>query len=288
MTKLNFCKLCLYSTTHPFGIIIDEDGICSGCRIHREKDTLDWRYRMKLLKKIASQYKSSNKKNYDCIVPVTGGTDSYFTLHIVKNILKLNPLLVSYNKYFNTNTGIENLSNLRIKFDADILIQNVNPISVKKITKHTMFNFGSIYWPILAGQTSFPVQVACKYQIPLIIWGAHQGIEQVGMHSYTSEVEMSRRYRKNHDLMGIEADDLLDNFDTLKESDIFQYRYPEDSLIEKIGVRGIYLNNYIRWDQKVQNELMISLYNYKTKNLIGHLTGTIMLIVLIIWKFMIY
>ena len=48
-----------------------------------------------------------------------------------KNKLNLNPLLVTYNKYFNTELGIKNLANLRIRFDCDILIQNVNPISVK-------------------------------------------------------------------------------------------------------------------------------------------------------------
>lgn len=30
------------------------------------------------------------------------------------------------------------------------------------------------------------------------------------------------------------------------------------------GVRGIYLNNYVRWDTKAQHELMIKLYGYET------------------------
>ena len=68
---------------------------------------------------------------------------------------------------------------------------------------------GSIYWHCIAGQTVFPVQIACKFKIPLIIWGAHQGVDQVGMFSHTDEVEMTRKYRKEHDLMGYEAEDLL-------------------------------------------------------------------------------
>ena len=36
---------------------------------------------------------------------------------------------------------------------------------------------------------------------------------------------MTRRYRKDHDLMGYEADDLLSVFDSLTEADIWQYRY---------------------------------------------------------------
>tara|TARA_B100000795_G_scaffold269973_1_gene261507 strand:- start:4423 stop:5694 length:1272 start_codon:yes stop_codon:yes gene_type:complete len=263
-TEIQFCKECLYANTHPLGITFNDQGICSGCQIHKEKYELDWNERFKKLKKIAKNYKSNSKKNYDCIVPVSGGSESYFVLHIVKNILKLNPLLVSYNKYFNTELGIRNLSNLRIKFDCDIIIQNVNPNSVKKITKETLRNFGSIYWPCIAGQTVFPVQSAIDLKIPLIIWGAHQGTEQTGMFSHKHEVEMSRRYRKDHDLMGYEADDLLSSFNTLNEDDIWQYRYPDDYDVSRADVKGIYLSNYIPWDPKKQDELMIKKYQFKT------------------------
>src|SRR3990167_6859519 len=264
MSDIKFCKRCLYSSAHPLGLTLDEEGICSGCRIHEEKDTLDWAERWQKLEKLVQPYRSQDGRNYDCIVPVTGANDSYFIVHLVKNRLKLNPLLVTYNKYFNTPLGIRNLANLRIRFNCDILSQNVNPMSVKKITRSTLRKFGSIYWPCLAGQTVFPVQTAVKYKVPLIIWGAHQGVEQVVMFSHEHEVEMTRRYRKDHDLCGVEADDLLHVFDTLAEDDIWQYRYPDDSVLNEVGVRGIYLGNYIRWDPKAQHELMIKMYGYKS------------------------
>ena len=109
--KINFCKRCLYSDSHPLGIIINENGVCSGCTIHEEKDKLDWNERFNLLKKIIKDYKSKNKNNYDCVIPVTGSQDSYYTVHLAINKLGLKPLLVSYNKYFNTPLGIKNLSN---------------------------------------------------------------------------------------------------------------------------------------------------------------------------------
>ncbi len=258
------CQRCFYSIDHPLGLIIDDEGICSGCRIHEEKDEIDWNQKWNSLKNIVKRYKSKSKKNYDCIIPVSGANDSYFIVHQVKNKLGLNPLLVSYNKYYNTPLGIRNLANLRIKFGCDILIQNVDPNKVKKITRTTLREFGSIYWHCIAGQTAFPVQTAVRYKIPLIIWGAHQGLEQVGMYSHDHQVEMSRRYRKDHDLMGQEADDLLYLFDTLTENDIWQYRYPDDYEINKLGIRGIYLGNFIRWDPKAQHEEMIKLFDYKT------------------------
>jgi len=257
----------LYPENHPLGIVFDENNVCSGCRVHEEKDSIDWNKKWEKLTEIALQYKLKKKSTYDCIVPVTGAHDSYFIVHTVKNRLGLNPLLVSYNKYFNTPLGIYNLANLRRKFDCDILIQNINPISVKKITRTTLRRFGSMYWPCIAGQTVYPVQTAVQLGIPLIIWGAHQGLEQVGMFSHNHEVEMTRRYRKEHDLMGYEADDLLDNFDVLKEDDIWQYRYPHDDDLKKNGVKGIYLGNYVRWDSRAQHEDMIRHYKFRSASI---------------------
>ena len=268
MNAIKFCKRCLYTTAHPLGLIIDSSGICSGCRIHEEKYSLDWFDRFNKLKILVQPYRSRSGVNYDCVVPVTGGQDSYYIVFVVKELLGLNPLLVHYNKYFNTSLGIRNLANLRIKFNVDIVFQNVNINSVKNISRTTLNQFGSIYWPALAGHTVFPVQTAVRYKIPLIIWGAHQGLEQVGMFSHENEVEMTRRYRKDHDLLGYEADDLLSFFNTLKEEDIWQYRYPEDSELNPVGVRGIYLGNYMPWDPKSQHERMIKGYNYTTSKLV--------------------
>ena len=264
MESSSQCSKCLYDISHPLGLEINDKGICSGCLIHEEKDYLDWDQRWNDLLALVNDYRCIQKVKYDCIVPVSGANDSYYILHIVKNKLNLNPLVVTYNKYFNTPVGIKNLANLRTKFDVDVLIQNINPKIVKKITKTTLFELGSMYWPCIAGQTVFPVQTSIRYNIPLIIWGAHQGLEQVGMFSHLHNAEMTRRYRKDHDLMGMEADDMLNTFNTLSEEDVCQYRYPSDSDLRKAGTRGIYLGNYIRWDPKAQHEEMIKLYDYKS------------------------
>lgn len=261
---MRYCLRCLYPENHPLGIFFDEEGVCSGCRVHEEKDELDWAEREIKLKKILSGYKNLSKNNYDCIIPITGARDSYFIIHMIKNVYGLNPLLVNYNKQYNTEIGIRNLAYLRSIFDCDILTMTVDPSIVKNITRATLRKIGSMYWHCIAGQTVFPVQIAVKFKIPLIVWGCHQGIDQVGMFSHLDEVEMTRKYRKDHDLMGYEAEDLVDIFDHLKEEDLLQYYYPTDIELERVGVRGIYLNNYIRWDTKAQHELMIKKYNYES------------------------
>lgn len=262
---MRFCKRCLYPENHPLNIIFDEEGVCSGCRVHEEKDTLDWKTRNEKLKSILDEYRNTSGNNYDCIIPVSGARDSYFIVHTIKKVFGMNPLLVTYNKHYNTDVGVRNLANLRIQFDCDIMTLTVNPETVKKITRATLRRMGSVYWHCLAGQTVYPVQVAVKFKIPLIIWGAHQGVDQVGMFSHVDEVEMTRKYRKEHDLMGVEAEDLLDeDLDFIREEDIVQFKYPDDKEIEQVGVRGIYLNNYIRWDSRFQHEEMIKMYGYET------------------------
>lgn len=265
---MRYCNRCLYPENHPLNILFDEEGICSGCRVHEEKDILDWSARVEKLRTILNQYRNTSDKNYDCIIPVSGARDSYFIVHTIKNVFGMNPLLVTYNKQYNTDVGVRNLANLRIQFDCDIMTLTVNPETVKKITRATLRRMGSIYWHCLAGQTVYPVHVAVKFKIPLIIWGAHQGVDQVGMFSHLDEVEMTRKYRKEHDLMGFEAEDLLDDeIDFIREEDIIQFKYPDDKEIEQVGVRGIYLNNYIRWDSRLQHEEMIRNYRFESATL---------------------
>ena len=38
---MNYCKRCLYPQNHPLNITFDARGICSGCKIHEEKDQLN-------------------------------------------------------------------------------------------------------------------------------------------------------------------------------------------------------------------------------------------------------
>lgn len=261
---MKYCKRCLYPSNHPLNITFDEHGVCSGCRVHEEKDVLNWEERKEKLEKIFAEFRTTTRHIHDCIIPVSGARDSYFIVHMVKNIFKMHPLLVTYNKQYNTKMGIRNLSYLRTLLGCDITSLTVSPERVKRITRESLKQRGSMYWHCLAGTTVFPVQTAAKYRIPLIIWGAHQGCDQVGMFSHHDEVEMTRKYRKEHDLMGLEAEDLALHSDEVTLSDMEPYIYPHDKELEAVGVRGIYLNNYLRWDSKAQHELMIKMFGYES------------------------
>jgi N-acetyl sugar amidotransferase len=249
---------------HPYGLILDDQGVCSGCRVHEEKDFLDWNSRFETLKKIViSNTKQTKKSQFDCIIPVTGGGDSYFIVHTVKNVLGMNPLLVHYNSHYNTKIGIRNLANLSTVFDCDIVTSTPAPAVLKRITRETLRQYGSMYWQVLAGYLTYPVQVAVKYRIPLIVWGVHPWSDQTGMFSHLDEMEMTERCRVEHGLMGIYGKELLSGKD-VQPSDLIHFTYPEDSHLEAVGVRGIFLSNYVRWDAKSQHEKMIDLYGYES------------------------
>lgn len=259
---MQHCIRCAYPENHALGITFNADGLCSGCIVHEEKDQLDWQEREGKLKSILEQYRNADGANHDCIIPVSGGKDSFFIVDLIKNKFDLNPLLVSYNRHYNTRGGIYNLEQIRTAIGCDIIAITQKPESLYRLMRYSLQKLGSIHWPYLAGSTVFPVQVAVKKKIPLIIWGAHQGVDQVGMFSHLDEVEMTRRYRKEHDLMGLEPEDIhAEGNNLISEQDLLPLFYPSDADIHELGVRGIYLNNYVRWDTKAQHEAMHEKYD---------------------------
>ena len=260
---MKYCSRCLYPENHPLGITFDNDGVCSGCREHEEKEKINWTERFEELKDLCNRYKSPHSSSPNCIVPVSGGKDSLFIAHTVKHVLGMHPLLVNYNRHYNTKIGIRNLAYLRTLVGCDIITSTVSPQTTKKITKETLRLLGDIYWHCNAGTTAFAVQTATRFKIPLIIWGAHEGCEKTGMVSIADRVEMSREYRKKFELGGVEAEDLVNLSSELTLADLEPYVYPDQDEIDAIGVRGVYLSNYIRWDSKKQHEDMIAKYGYE-------------------------
>jgi N-acetyl sugar amidotransferase len=228
--------------------------------VHEEKNQIDWRVRKVELQSIFFDQKNSAK--YDCIIPVTGGQDSFFTVHYAIHELGLNPLLVNFNRTFNSKEGLRNLALLRSTFDADFRQFTINPRVARAVIGSTLANLGTINWLWIAGQTSLPVRIAIELKIPFILWGAHQGIEQVGMYSHLENVEMTSRYRQEHDLLGVDESKIFDFNPSFTREDIASLAYPNDRELLSSGVRGIYLGNFVRWDPTAQHLEMKAKYGY--------------------------
>ncbi len=261
---MKYCKRCLYPENHALNLILDNEGVCSGCRVHEEKYQIDWQNKEQELEQILAHYKARADTHYDCVIPVTGVGDDFFVVDLIKNKFGLNPLLVTYNTHFSTKVGIRNLARLITELDCDHMTSTVGPDTVKEITRLTLDKIGDMYWHVLAGSQTFPVQVATKLDIPLIIWGVNGWLDQVGMFSHHDRVEMTKKVRKEHALRGVDAEHLIGGSNKVSVKDLQAFTYPSDEQLEKSRVRGLYVGNYVFWDSQKQIEDMIERFGYET------------------------
>jgi len=261
---MKYCNRCLYPENHPLNITFDERGICSGCLVHEEKYEINWNSKAEELENLLAQYRERPGTSYDCIIPVSGTGDDFFVVDYIKNTCRMNPLLVTYNTHFSTKVGVRNLARLITELDCDHMNSTVGPDTVKEITRITLSKIGDMYWHVLAGSQTFPVQVATKLDIPLIIWGVNGWLDQVGMFSHLDQAEMTKKVRKEHALRCLDAESLVGDSEKISKKDLQAFTYPSDEQLERSRVRGLYLGNYVFWDSQAQIEFMIEKYGYET------------------------
>lgn len=249
------CLNCLDNSYHPMGQLIDSLGVCTGCNTHKEKNTINWYDKYDSLNEKCSRALSNSKNRpYDCIIPLNADAEDYY---IVELALKLNlrPLLVYVNNYFGTELSWKNLHNLETHFDLDLITYNPNILNYKEAVRSSLRKLNSIYWPFQALKTNYPVKLAIDMNIPLILWGGLQAIEQSGKFSHHDEVEMSSWSRIEHDLFSVNEKDFFGTGVQIREKNQNSYVYPNIDIAKK--VTGIYLSNYIRWDPWKQNNDML-------------------------------
>lgn len=248
------CQVCLYNSNHPFGLSIDEGAtcaICSGCLTHTEKYDDMWEVQKEYLHALVKSHQR-HKRQYDCVVPVIGDAEDYFTVTQVL-ALGLSPLIVSVNDYFRNDVGWHNLHQLITHFDLDSLIYHPDITVYKELVRTSLRKYDHVMLPFLQIYSSYPVHIAYERKIPFIIWGQHQAIEQVGKFSHRDQVQMSRWNRNEHDLFNVDTDRLIGNGAQVQEHQLNYYQYPDITKLHKSGVIGIYLSNYFPWDPLAQN-----------------------------------
>ena len=266
---MRYCARCVYPENAKPTIIFDEEGVCSGCRAHEKLKKMEWKDKEDLFKNILEEYSKKSRENgspYDCIIPVSGGKDSLYQTYIIKKVYGYNPLLVSYNHGYNTKRGIRNLTNMVQQMGCDLVRYTTNPDSARKISRYMLKKVGDITWHYHAGITTFPLKAAVMYKTPLVIWGEHGFADLVGMYDQEDMIEFSKKCRQEHSMRGFEPEDILNDPENkdIKEVDLAPFYYPTDEEIEAVGVRGIYVANFIKWDARKQTRLMIDKFNFET------------------------
>ena len=252
------CLNCLHDNHHPLGITLI-DNICSGCYTHLEKNTIDWQLREEALFNITSSAikQSPSSSIYDCVIPIRGDAEDYFVVEKVLD-LHLNPLLVAVNDYFFNDLGWHNLHNLITIFDLDSQLYTPNIFEYKELVSTSFRKYLHVLYPSLSLNASYPVHVAIERQIPLVIWGQCQPIEQVGKFSHVDSVEMTQWSQIEHDRLGLDIENVVGNGAQLNPSNLVYYEYPSQAV--RLGSKaplGIYLSNFFRWDPLVQNHSIL-------------------------------
>ena len=271
--EMKWCKKCVYPASSAVPLAFDENGICSGCRTAGERDKIDWERRRKLFECLIEEYRSKDGSRYDCIIPVSGGKDSYYQVHIIKKVYGLNPLLVTYNGNNYTDTGLINVQNMREVFGCDHIFFTPSIDTLVRFNRIGFKLMGDMNWHAHAGIFTYPIRVAVQLNIPLMIWGEHGFMDLGGMHSYNDFVEFTYRYRHEHCLRGYEWYDMTDDglrklgrpelSEGLIAKQLMPWMYPSDEEIQRVGVRGIYIANYFKWEANEHGKMVVEKYGFK-------------------------
>lgn len=254
MSELKRCSRCVLPETHET-ILFDEEGICNVCRQIEYKQTkIDWEGRERELAKLLDQYRG--KGSHDCIVPFSGGKDSTFILYTVAQRYKLKPLVVTFDHGFMRPTVLANAERTLKKLGVDYLKFRPNWKVVRRLMLEALIRKGDFCWHCHAGVYSYPMHVAVKFKIPLVIWG-EPSAEYTSYYTYEDAVEVDERHFNRFINLGITAEDMqgmLGGEITMRDLEPFTYPALKD--LKAFNYRSICLGSFIPWDTRRQSELI--------------------------------
>lgn len=242
---MRYCKRCVLPDTKP-GIVIDEYGICNVCRHVEAKKTIDWKKRDLELREICKSIKDKNGHGYDCIVPVSGGKDSIYQVHAMKNIYGLRVLAVNISAHIHTVEGILNLNSMIENLDVDFIKVAVRPSTHRKIRRMALIKVGNPNFAEHRIVFSAVARAALFYNVPLVVWGEDIAVEFGGNVDKISEPGSAEDMINNDLFREIGFEELIG--DEINQNELFFYKNPEKSVVKKANIKSIYLGHYHWWD----------------------------------------
>jgi N-acetyl sugar amidotransferase len=263
---MNYCTKCVYPQA-GVNLDFDDDGACSSCAIFADAAEItdeEWAQRKEKLVQILEEARATTPGDYDCIIPVGGGKDSYWQTHVIKE-LGFDPLLVTYhgNNYLPEGQG--NLDRMAEAFNCDHYIFHPGVESLKKINKLAFTMMGDMNWHNHAGIRIIPMQAAVRFQTPLFIWGETPW-DISGMYSADDYAEFNKRTVFEHDMRGYSRSDMIGK-GGLTERDLRWCTMPSDEEYAVNKLRGIYIGNFFDWDPIIQTKLIIEKYDWEPARL---------------------
>lgn len=255
---MRYCKKCVMPDTRP-GIVFDEAGVCQACRNAEMSKQVDWGDRWEQLRQLCNKHRGRKGDYYDCIVTVSGGKDSYFQTHVMKELMGMNPLLVNVANFSWTETGRQNFDNMGDAFGCDILSLHLNKRVARNLFRKAFERLGSPSWYWDKAVYAFPIKVAIDLGIPLIVYGENINYTYGG--GQKDETPSAKEQINNDVVKKVDIESWLDK--DVSRKDLNAIIYPSKEEIEKAGLEPIYLNYFVPWDGR-ENMKIAKGYGWKS------------------------
>lgn len=247
---MNYCTNCVMPDTRP-GISFNSDGVCSACQSYNNRINIDFEARFKELEALCDKHRGRNGENgYDCMIAVSGGKDSHYQVHLFKEILGMNPLLVTVEDNFPmTNAGAHNIKNISEAFGCDIISMKPNIKAQKEIMKKTFERYGKPTYFVDRYIYTYPLHMALKFNTPLLVYGENVEYEYGGRNAVDT---FSAKSQINNGVgSGIDTQELLS--DTVSMKDLNFFEAPSNEDLDKL--EPIYVSYFMEWNSFKNYEL---------------------------------
>jgi len=258
-----YCKKCVISNQRPNSaveykhtkeskkatIYFDENGICDACNFAiRKNNVIDWADREKQLRELCDKYRK-NDGSYDCIVPGSGGKDSFYASHILRNKYGMHPLTVTWAPHVYTDWGWKNFQSW-IHAGHDNYLMTPNGKVHRLLTRLSTELLFHPFQAFMFGQKSLAPKMALLFNIPLVFYGENEA-EYGNPIADTENAKRDWSYFTAKDknevyLGGVTVEDLKSDFG-VDESDLQPYLPADPNKIMEKKIEVHYLGHYLKW-----------------------------------------
>lgn len=261
--EVAFCKKCVISNQRPNSAIeyqhnneslkstiaFGEDGICDACRFAEKKKTeINWQEREDQLFELARKHAGSPAK-YNCIVPGSGGKDSFFQAHILKNKYGFRPLTVTWAPHEYTSWGWQNFQSW-IHAGFDNILTTPNGQIHRLLTRLAVDNLFHPFQPFMLGQKGMAPRLAATLGIPLVFYGENEAEYGNPIADTQSATRDFQYFSASSDdeifLSGVSISDLQNRYG-VEKYELQQYLPADPSLLIEQNIEVHYLGYYLQW-----------------------------------------
>lgn len=260
-SEIEYCTKCVISNQRPSSAvefshqvgsqkqtIVFKDGVCDACRVAEKKKNTDWDDRERQLVELCDRYRKSDG-GYDCLIPGSGGKDSFYAAHLLKYKYGMNPLTVTWAPHIYTEWGFKNFQSW-IHAGFDNYLMTPNGAVHRLLTRLAVDNLFHPFQPFMIGQKGLAPKIASKFGIKLVFYGENESEYGNPMDDANSAVRDWKYFASENleevYLGGVQVGSLIDDFG-LTKNDLDAYMPVNPELLSNVGLEVHYLGYYIKW-----------------------------------------